>query len=162
MQVTFIFLKSLLQRIWATLLALGAGFLFFRTIWLTAHGYTERYTWWVAFLLVVEMLVDLSCMIASIRWWIQSDSIAARRLTLRLTVAIVFLHAVRVAIFVVGCIGPWTAWDVRPEYRAERASTWTWTGFWIASIGAVTSLLVVLAVWFVMRRNRQKSAENPA
>ncbi len=148
------------QRFWATLLALGAGFLLYRTIWLTAHGYLEKYVWWVSVLLAAEMLVDLSCLVAAIHWWIRSGNISARRLTLRLTTAIVFLHALRVAIFVVGCIGPWIAWDVRPEYRAAHDAGWTWTGFWIASTGAAVSLLVVLVVWIIIRRKRNITAIN--
>ena len=142
------------NRFWATFLALGASFLIYRTIWLIAHGYLVKYTWWVAVLLVAEMLVDITCLLSVIRWWIYSGDIPARRLALRLTVAVVVLHALRVAVFVVGCIGPWIAWDVRPEYRVDHASGWTWTGFWIAVIGAITSLLTVLVVWFVMRRSK--------
>jgi len=147
------------NRFWATLLALGAGFLIYRTIWLTAQGYLVKYTWWVAALLVAEMLVDMACLLFVVRWWIRSDSIPARRLALRLTVAVVVLHALRVAVFVAGCVGPWIAWDLRPEYRADHASGWTWTGFWIASIGAIASLLAVLVVWFLMQLKKRGSGE---
>jgi hypothetical protein len=147
------------NRFWATLLALGAGFLIYRTIWLIAHGYLVKYTWWVAVLLVAEMLVDIACLFSIIRWWIFSGSMTARRLALRMMVAVVILHALRVAIFVMGCVGPWIAWDLRPEYRVDHASGWTWTGFWIASTGAAASLLAVLAVWLVMRRKRRKLQE---
>ena len=151
--------KSSWNRFWATLLALGAGFLIYRTIWLTAHGYLVKYTWWVAFLLVAEMLVDFACLLSIVRWLIYIGSMNARRLALRMTVAVVLLHALRVAIFVIGCVGPWIAWDLRPEYRVDHASGWTWTGFWIASTGAAASLLAVVAVWIVMRPKRRESEE---
>jgi len=137
------------NRFWATLLAMGAGFLIYRTIWLIAHDYLVKYTWWVAVLLVAEMLVDIACLLSIVRWWIHSDSKSARGLALRLTVAVVVLHALRVAVFVIGCAGPWIAWDLRPEYRADHASEWTWTEVWIASIGAITSLLALLVIWTI-------------
>jgi len=149
------------NRLWATLLAMGAGFLIYRTIWLIGHDYLAKYTWWVAVLLLAEMLVDIACLISIVRWWIRSDSTPARDLALRLTVAVVVLHALRVAIFVIGCVGPCIAWDLRPEYRAAHASGWTWTGFWIASVAAITSLLAVLVVWLLMRRKRHGTGENP-
>jgi hypothetical protein len=58
------------QRTYASLMVLGAGILLYRTILMISQGALHTLIPWVAFLLVVELLVDLSCLVGAISWWI--------------------------------------------------------------------------------------------
>ena len=68
-------------------------------------------------------MLDLSCLLSSIFWWIKNDKSKAR-LPLRLGAAAAILHALRVIIFVLGRVGPWIDFDVRPEHRALHDARW--------------------------------------
>jgi len=65
--------KSIRQRIYASLLALGASILFARTIILLSTGFLNIVAIWVSVLLVAEMLIDLVCLTGSLRWWLSND-----------------------------------------------------------------------------------------
>jgi hypothetical protein len=147
--------KALRQRIYASLLALGACILLYRTIAMISHGALDVLMLWVSILLMAEMLIDLSCLLCSIHWWISRDR-AKGTIALRLGAAAVLLHAVRVLVFVLGRVGPWINFDVRPEHRAEHGSTWTWTGVWFAAIMSVLGVIGVIVIWRLIRRARKK------
>ena len=143
------------QRFYASLLALGAGFLLYRTIVLLSRGAWEIFMPWVVFLLLAELLIDLGCFLISVRWWIRNDSNAARP-ALRFGTAVVFMHAVRVMIFVMGRVGPWINFDVRPEHREMHYTRWTWTGVYFAAIMSALSIIAVFVIWHLIRRARKK------
>jgi len=108
------------HRFYASLLTLGACILLYRTIMMLSKGALETLVAWVSALLIVELLVDLSCLLSSIRWGIY-DSREYSKLALRLGAAAAILHAFRVLIFVLVRIGPWIDFDVRPEQREMHA-----------------------------------------
>jgi hypothetical protein len=90
------------QRLYAALLGPGACILLFRTTLMIAQGYLGILLPWVAGLLLVELALDLGCLLGSIRWWVAGDE-ARARLPLRLGAAATILHAVRVLIYALGC-----------------------------------------------------------
>ena len=104
------------QRLYASLMILGAGFLLYRTVSLTAAGYLDIYVLWVSILLIAEMVVDLSCLLASVRWWTHHHG-AGSTLALRLGTAVVFIHAVRVLVFALGRTDPFRDFDIAPGQR---------------------------------------------
>ena len=146
------------QRLYASLLALGTGFLLYRTVTMLVQGALDVLVLWVSLLLFAELLLDLSCLLSSIRWWITNDKSKAR-LPLRLCAAAIILHAIRVLIFVTGRIGPWIDFDVRPEQRAMHEARWTWTGVYFAGIMSVLGVIGVIIIWTLIRRARKKQDE---
>ena len=139
------------QRIYASLLALGAGFLLYRTITMISQGALNIFVLWVSILLIAELMLDLSCLLSSIRWWISKDR-AKARIALRLGAAVIILHALRVLVFVLGRVGPWINFDVRPEHQEAHLNTWTWTGVYFAAIMAVLGVTGVIIIWILIRR----------
>ena len=105
----------------------------------------------VSILLIVEMLIDLSCFLTTIPWWISKDR-AKARIPLRLGAAAALLHALRVLVFVLGRTGPWINFDVRPEHHEAHSDTWTLTGVYFAAIMAVLGLIGVIIIWILIRR----------
>jgi hypothetical protein len=141
------------QRLFASLLILGAGILLFRTVTMIVQGNFGILVLWVSFLLILEMVTDISCIIASIPWWISRDK-TKNRLPLRIGAAAAILHAIRVLIFVLGRTGPWVNFDVRPEHRALHDSRWSWGWVWFAAFMSVLGITGVIAIWVVRRRKR--------
>jgi hypothetical protein len=139
------------QRIFASLLALGASILLYRTITMILQGAMDILVLWLAILLIAELLLDLSCLLSSLRWWISKDR-AKARVALRLGAAAALLHALRVLVFVLGRVGPWINFDVRPEYHEAHSDTWTLTGVYFAAIMAVLGLIGVIIIWKLIRR----------
>ena len=146
------------QRLYASLIILGASFLFFRTIMLLSQGTLEVFFLWVSVLLIAEMLLDAACLISSIKWWITNDK-NYDRIPLRLGAAVVILHAVRVLIFVLGRTGPWIDFDVRPVHRALHAARWSWGGVYFAAIMSALSVIALFIIW-KKRRSGRKSVCN--
>ncbi len=143
------------QRLYASLLILGACILFYRTIMMISEGYLGILVLWVSTLLIAEFLIDISVIVTSIPWWTSKDrNKASTPLKLGATAAI--LHAVRVLIFVLGRIGPWVNFDVRPEHRALHYTRWSWFGVYFASILTVVGVFGVLIIWVLIRRARKK------
>jgi hypothetical protein len=143
------------QRLYASLLILGAAFLFFRTIMLIAQGSLSVFVLWVAVLLIAESLIDLGCVVSSLSWWIRDDETRAS-VPLRFAAAVIIVHAVRVLIFVLGRIGPWVNCDVRPEYRALHDTRWTWFGVYFAAVMSALSIIVLIVIWRVRRHVQRK------
>jgi hypothetical protein len=113
------------HRIYASLLVLGSGILLFRTIRMLSQGALEVLVLWVSILLIAELLIDLGCLLSAVRWWITNDK-RNERISLRLGAIATILHAVRVLIFVLGRVGPWIDFDVRPEQRVLQYTRWSW------------------------------------
>ncbi|MFP4484214.1 MAG: hypothetical protein ACLFO1_05110 [Spirochaetaceae bacterium] len=129
------------QRPFAALMVLGAGVLLFRTVkMMLVEGAFTRLVWWVAALTVVESLIDLACLAASARWLVTGER-AHSRSALRLGAAAAIFHALRVLIYVLGRIGPWHNFDVRPELRPADTSNTFWVYF-----AAILAVLGVMGV----------------
>ncbi len=139
------------QRIYASLLAMGACILLYRTIAMLSQGAFEVLRLWVSILLFMEMLIDFGCLLGCIRWWISNDRTKGT-VALRFGAAAAIFHAFRVLVFVVGRVGPWINFDVRPESIEVHAGTWTWTGVWFAAIMSVLGVIGVIIIWMLIRR----------
>jgi hypothetical protein len=142
------------QRIYATLLALGACILLNLTIIMISQGTLEILAIWVSILLFVEMLIDLSCFLTTIPWWISKNRSKAR-VPLQLGAAAALFHALRVLVFVIGRVGPWINFDVRPEHQAAHSETWTWTGVKFAAVMAFLGVIGVIVIWVLIRRAKK-------
>jgi hypothetical protein len=152
--VTFIKSK---QRLYASLLILGACILLFRTITMLSEGDINVLVVWVSVLLIAELLIDLSCLVSSIIWWIVNDA-SKDKLPLRFGAAAALLHAVRVLIFIMGRVGPWFDFDVRPEQRALHSSRWSWGWVYFAAIMSILGVVGVIVIWQFRRRARKNKS----
>lgn len=139
------------QRIYASLLALGASILLYRTITMLSQGAMNILVLWVSIILIVEMVIDLSCFLTTIPWWISKDR-AKARIPLRLGAAAAIFHSLRVLVFVLGRTGPWINFDVRPEQQQAHLNSWTWAGVYFAAIMAVLGVTGVIIIWILIRR----------
>lgn len=84
------------QRIYASLLILGACILLFRASrMILVENAFDILVLWVVALLIAELLIDFACLISSIRWLIANDGLKAS-LPLRLGAAATIFHAIRV------------------------------------------------------------------
>jgi hypothetical protein len=146
------------QRIYASLLILGACILLFRTIVMVSQGYLAILIFWVSALLIAEMLVDAACLATSIRWWIADDK-KYDSIPLRFGAAVAILHAIRVLVFILGRIGPWIDFDVRPVHRALHHTRWSPWQLYFAGILSVLGVIGVIVIWTCRRRakNRRKN-----
>lgn len=138
------------QRIYAFLLILGASILLFRTLRMMFFEKAfEILVLWVIILLMVEFLIDISCIISSLRWLISND---ARKATfpLQLGAAAAIFHAIRVLIYVLGRTGPWKNFDVKPIYHSSYSFEWFWV--WFAAILSVLGVIGVIVIWRLRRR----------
>jgi len=132
------------QRTYAALVGIGIWVLLTRTILMTAQGWLAKFVPWVAALLALELLLNVGVFLTATWWWIGATE---RRSIppLRLTAATVIVHAVRVAIFVLGETGPWHDFDVRPIFRTGSVAEWHWVVF--AAVLAALSLVGLTVVW---------------
>lgn len=135
---------STMNRVYASMLALGAGVLLYRTIHMIVHEALVFLVAWVAGLLVLEMIIDLLCILFMAAWFIEPGRC---RLALRFATVATLLHAFRVLIFTLGRTGPWLDFDVKPEYRALHPGRWNWNQVYFASIMSFLGLLVVVLIW---------------
>lgn len=148
------------QRLFAGFIFLGAGFLLFRTIRLISQGYLSMYTLWAAGLLLLEFLILGAALLGAVRWFVSSDG-KHDRFPLMVIAAGIFLHAFRVGIYVLGRIGPWKDFEIRPEYRALFAGGWSM--FWVifTAVMSVLGMIGVIIVWRMRKKQRGKN-ENQA
>ena len=138
------------QRIYAFLLILGAGILVFRTLRLLfVEQGLEILVLWVTILTIFEFIIDISCVISSLRWLISNDAPKAT-LPLQLGAAAAIFHAIRVLIYVLGRTGPWFNFDVKPIYRSSYSFEWFWV--WFAATLAVLGVVGVIVIWRLRRR----------
>lgn len=143
------------QRIYACLLILGASILLFRTIRMVLiENAFNILVFWVFSLLIVEFLIDLSCVLSSIRWFIFDNSIKAR-LPLRLGAGAAILHAIRVLIYVLGRTGPWINFDVKQEYHDSYTFKWFWVYF--TAILSILGIVGVIVIWQIIRFKRKQN-----
>jgi len=148
--------NGLKQRLYASLLMFGSSILLFRAQLMLLSGALDVNVLWVSVLLVAEFLVDLSCFISCIIWWIKNDESKAS-VPLRFGAAAVILHAVRVLIFVLGRTGPWINFDVKPVHRAFHATRWTWAQVYFAAIMSILGVMGVIIIWRLRRRAKKST-----
>jgi len=146
------------QRLYASLLALGACVPLFRVVTMLAEGALGVLAAWVSALLVAELVVDLATLVGAVRWWV-ADSGRTASFALRAGAAAAIFHALRVLVFVLGRTGPWFDFDVRPEHRALHAARWTWAGVYFAAGMSVLGVLGVLVIWWLRRRRRGRQQQ---
>ena len=140
------------QRVYASLMILGSGILLYLTLRMMV--FDEAFNilvFWVILLLITEFLIDLSCVICSIRWWISDDTSKANP-ALRLGAAAALFHALRVLVYVLGRTGPWINFDVKPEHHAAYKFDWFWVYF--AASLAILGVLGVVVIWLITRHKR--------
>ena len=142
------------QRLYASLLILGACILIYSTIRLIIEGSLGILVPWVSVLIIAELLIDLTCLVWSIKWYKSNDESQAS-IPLRFGAAAAFLHAIRVLIFVIGRIGPWIDFDVRPDHRALHAARWSWGWLYFAAIMALLGVIGVIIIWIFRRRAKK-------
>lgn len=140
------------DRLWASLLIIGAGILLVRTLAMVAADALEILVAWAAGLLVLEMVIDLVTLSAAVRWWI-SQRPRHGTVTLRYAAVAVLLHAARVLVFVLGRTPALADFDVRPEYQAAHAQTWSWAGVYLAATLSALAVVGMLVVWSMRRRS---------
>jgi len=121
---------------------------------MVAQGYLGIMVLWVSVLLIAELLVDLGCAVFSVVWWVHNDS-KKDRIPLRFGAAAALLHAFRVLIFVVGRIGPWENFDIRPEHHALNYTRWNMGEVYFASIMSILGIIGVVIIWQYRRRMRK-------
>ncbi len=143
------------QRFYAAMLILGAGLLLTRTIIMLSQNALNVLVSWVSLLLIIEMLIDVACIITSVNWFIANNPLKSK-IPLRLAAIAAIFHAFRVLVFVLGRVGPWIDFDVRPEHRALHHLTWTWTGVYFAAIMSILGLIGVFIIWLLIKRHKSK------
>jgi hypothetical protein len=143
------------QRIYASLLILGASILLARTITMLFQGAFDIMVLWVFLLLITEMLIDASCIITSIPWWISNNK-DKDSVPLSFGAAAAIFHAIRVLIFVLGRTGPWLDFDVRPDQRAIHYTRWTWGEVYFAATLSILGVIGVLVIWWLRKKARRK------
>jgi hypothetical protein len=142
--------------VYATLVFLGACILLFRTIVLFIQGAMVWMMLWVASLLLAEFLLDAAFLLGSVRWWVtQSEEHSS--FPLKTAAAAIILHAIRVLIYVLGRVGPWKDFDIKPEHRALPAVDWNLGEVYFAAIMSVLGIIGLLIIWRNRRRSRTGS-----
>jgi len=140
------------QRIYAFLLILGASILLWRTLQLLfVERGLEILVLWAIILTILELIIDFSCIIGSLRWLISNDALKAT-FPLQLGAAAAILHAIRVLFYVLGRTGPWVNFDVKPEYHSTYTVVWFWV--WFAAILSVLGIIGVIVIYILRRRAR--------
>ena len=137
-------------------LILLASILLFRTVrMMLVEEAFEILVAWVIGLLILEFLIDLGCVLSSIRWATTGKKIHAR-LPLRLGALTTILHAVRVLIYILGRTGPWVNFDVKPEYHESYVFEWFWVYY--AGILSISGIIVVIVIWSIMRKKSKDTS----
>lgn len=146
--------KANTQRIYASLLILGASILLSQTVLLVIQGAYDTLMPWVFFLLILEMFIDFTVIITALPWLIKTDPEYSST-PLRFGAAAAILHAFRVMIFALGRVEPFLNFDVRPEQRALHHTRWTWNEVYFASALSIAGIIGVIIIWQI-RRRREK------
>ena len=141
------------KRIYPVLLTLGAGLLLFRTVRLLLfENGLNSLMLWVVILTFIEMLIDFSCVIFSIKWFLKNNN-QDIRISLRLGAAAAILHALRVLIYVLGKLEPLRGFGVRPEYRTDGPVDLFWVYF--AAILSILGIAGVIIIWLIRRKRKE-------
>jgi len=150
--------KSSKQRIYAGIMILLACIVLFRTLrMMLVEGAFEILVLWAIVLLILEFLIDLGCLLWSIKWIITGKRKDAT-IPLWLAAIAAIVHAVRVLIYVLGRTGPWVNFDVKPEHRDAYTFEWFWIYF--AGILATLGVIGVIVIWQILRNKEKRNQEN--
>lgn len=140
------------QRTYAVLIGIGIWALLFRTIVMLTDGSLAVLMPWAVGLLYVEFALNIGTFVAAIWWWAGATERRAG-LPLRLAASAIVLHAVRVAIYVLGRTGPWRDFDWRVAYRGTAPPQWLWVI--LAATLSALGLVGVFVVWRLRRGHRR-------
>ena len=147
------------QKIYSSLMALGASILLFRTIrLLTVENGWETLSVWVIALTFIEMLMDVFCIVYSCHWLI-ADSSKSQKRSLRLGASAAIFHAFRVLIYVIGRTSPWINFDVKPQFRSTHDVDMFWVYF--AAILSIAGILGVILIWLRIKSKKPKGTKYP-
>lgn len=139
------------QKIYASFLILGASILLFRTIrLLTVENGWVMLANWVIMLTFMEMAIDALCIIFASRWWMGVTD-HSKSIALRLGASAAIFHAFRVLIYVIGRVGPWINFDVKPKFRALQDVEMFWVIF--AATLSILGILGVIIIWLLTKRS---------
>lgn len=143
------------QRLYASVMIIGIGFLLFRTIrMMLVEEAFQVLKFWVVILMLAECLLDFGTVVGSIRWFILNNN-AYAGFSLRMGAAAIILHAIRVMVYVLGRTGPWINFDVKPEYHDAYTFEWHWV--YLAGILSVLGVVGVLVIWKKIHNGRIES-----
>lgn len=141
------------QKLYASLLILGACILLFRTIrLLTIENGWEILANWVIGLTFIEMAVDVLCIAFSLHWLFRNSK-SSKSFALRIGAFAAIFHAFRVLIYVLGRTGPWVNFDVKPQFRLEHNVEIFWVYF--AGILSVLGIIGVIIIWILMKMSKK-------
>ena len=140
-------------RLLAALLTLGAAVLCYRARFLIWAGYAALYVGWLRAMTWAELALAVTILGTALAWLVTGAANWCKW-TLRLTVAIILLHSVRVAVFALARIGPWFDFDLRPSERPLDPESWSWFDVWFAVGMSLASLVVLAAGLAWWRRTR--------
>lgn len=137
------------HKLYASLLILGAGILLFRTIrLLTIENGWNTLAGWVIVLTFIEMTIDILCIIYSSHWLFRNSN-SSKSIALRLGAFAAIFHAFRVLIYVLGRIGPWINFDLKPQFQSTHHANMFWIYF--AAILSILGILGVITIWIIIR-----------
>lgn len=140
------------DKIYSSLLIFGAGILLFRTIrLLTVENGWEHLAIWVIVFTFIEMFIDLLCIIFSFQWFFNNYE-GLKRISLKFGAAAAIFHAFRVLIYVIGRIGPWINFDLKPQFRQTHNVEMFWVYF--ASVLSILGIVVVIFIWMKLKKRR--------
>lgn len=141
------------QKLYASLLIMGASILLFRTIrLLTIENGWIILANWVIILTFIEMAIDIICIIFSFHWFLK-DSNSSKSISLRTGAAAALFHAFRVLIYVLGRTGSLNNFDVKPQYRTTHTVDMFWVYF--AAILSVLGVIGVFFIWLWIKKSRR-------
>lgn len=145
-----------IRKLYPFLMVLGAGILLFRTISLMFFEHGLRILeLWVNVLTIIEMIIDAVCIVFSLKWLLR-NTVAAQTISLTLGATAAIFHAFRVLIYVIGRLGPWKNFDVKPAFRASAGTDIFWVYF--AGILSLLGLLAVILIWIIRKKRRRYSS----
>jgi len=143
------------QKLYASLLILGASILLFRTIrLLTFENGWNILVNWVIVLTFIEMAIDTLCIIFSF-YWLFKNLRSSKSISLRLGATAAIIHAFRVLIYVLGRTGPWNNFDVKPQFRSTHNVDMLWIYF--AATLSVLGIFGVIIIWIVIKKAKKNN-----
>jgi hypothetical protein len=142
------------QKVYPLLMIAGASILLFRTIrLLTIENGWETLAIWVITCTIIEMIIDLFCIAFSFSWLIKTN-LNSKIIALRLGAAAAIFHTFRVLIYVLGRVGPFYNFDLKPQFRNTQNVEMFWVCF--ASILSILGVIGVIIIWRIIKKGKSK------
>ena len=140
------------KKVFPLLLTLGAVVLVFRTIRLLFfENGLHSLMLWVIILTFIEMIIDLSCIFFSLKWFFKNNGKDVI-ISLKLAASAAIFHAFRVLIYVLGRVGPWQDFDLKPELRANHTANMFWVIF--AAVLSISGVAGVFIIRFILKKKK--------